>query len=144
MNQLQDRLDLDSRLDELSRVHPWIEDIADRHRLGENVRFAIHLCIEEALANVILHGYRSEPGNSILLLSCVSGNCLLISIEDKAPHFAPDELSHPASPTDAVDLETVTPGGNGIRLMRRFALSLTYETLQDGNRLTMTFPLPSI
>lgn len=140
MRRLEERLELDSRLDELSRVHPWVEHISDRHTLSEETRFAIHLCIEEALANVILHGYHAEPGHPIYLVASVSGDALLFAIEDHAPPFTPDE---PGTPIGAMmpsgALEALTPGGNGIRLMRRFAASLEYKPLPNGNRLTIGF-----
>jgi anti-sigma regulatory factor (Ser/Thr protein kinase) len=139
MEEMQDQLELDSTLDEVSRGQAWVEDLAERQGLGEDTRFAIRLCMEEALANVILHGYRSEPGHPIVIQSSVSDDRLFFSIEDNAPPFTPDE---PGSPTDAnpVSLETVTPGGNGIRLLRHFAGSLSYERLPHGNRLTIGFP----
>lgn len=140
MNQLEERLELDSRLDELSRVHPWVEHIADRHNLGEKTRFAIHLCMEEALANIILHGYRAAPGHPIYIMASVSGDELFFAIEDHAPPFAPDEsATFIDSVNPASSLEALTPGGNGIRLMRRFAESLRYEHLPNGNRLTIGF-----
>lgn len=140
MDKLQDRLELDSRLTELSRVQPWIEALADLHSVGEDTRFAIQLCMEEALANVVMHGYSNEPGHPIVIQSWVSNCALFFAIEDKAPPFVPSE---PDSQNIAArpDLETMTPGGNGIRLMRRFARSLTYEKLSDGNRTTMSFPM---
>jgi serine/threonine-protein kinase RsbW len=140
----QDRLELDSRLTELSRFRPWIEVVADRLGLGEEDRFAINLCVEEALANIVLHGYRSEPGHPIVIRSFVSARSLCITIDDEAPPFSPIE-SHSQltrSETKPVSLESITPGGNGIRLLHRFAGSLSYERLSDGNRLTLGFPVP--
>jgi serine/threonine-protein kinase RsbW len=140
MDKLQGQLELDSRLTELSRVQPWIEALADLHRFGEDTRFAIQLCMEEALANVVMHGYGNEPGHPIVIQSWVSNGALFFAIEDKAPPFTPSEpdmQNNVAKP----GLESMTPGGNGIRLMRRFAGSLTYETISDSNRLTMSFPL---
>lgn len=140
MTNSQDRLELDSRLSELSRVQPWIKALADRNGFGEDALFAIELCIEEALANVILHGYRSEPGHPIVMQSSVSGGNLLFVIDDQAPPFSPVEplTSHTTEPTT---LDSIEPGGNGIRLLARFAGSLAYERLSDSNRLTIGFPL---
>jgi serine/threonine-protein kinase RsbW len=140
MDKLQDRLELDSQLTELSRVQPWIEALADLHGLDEDTRFAIQLCMEEAVANVVMHGYGNEPGHPIVIQSWVSDGDLFFAIEDKAAPFAPSEpnsQSNLAKP----DLESMTPGGNGIRLMRRFSGSLTYEKLSVGNRITMSFPM---
>jgi anti-sigma regulatory factor (Ser/Thr protein kinase) len=140
----KDQLELDSRLTELSRLRPWIEVVADRLGLAEEERFAINLCLEEALANIVLHGYRSEPGHPIVIRNFVSAGSLCITIDDHAPPFSPIE-SQSQSTRDAtipVSLESITPGGNGIRLLHRFAGSLSYKRLSDGNRLTLWFPVP--
>ena len=123
MDKLHDRLELDSRLTELSRVQPWIEALADLHGLGEDTRFAIQLCMEEALANVVMHGYGNEPGHPLVIQSWVSNGALFFAVEDQAPPFDPSE-TEPLNNALKPDLESMTPGGNGIRLMRRFAGSL--------------------
>lgn len=134
-------LELDSQLTELMRAQTWIEELSNFYGLGDETRFAVQLCMEEALANVVLHGYQNEPGHPIVIRSWVSDGTLYFAIEDKAPSFAP---SAPVPPNGGVsaDLETITPGGNGIRLLHRFAGSLVYESLADGNRLTLGFVVP--
>jgi anti-sigma regulatory factor (Ser/Thr protein kinase) len=142
LNRLQDRIELDSRLTELSRVQPWIDELADQYGFSGDTRFAMHLCVEEALANVVMHGYRNEPGHPIVIRSSVSGHSLFFLIEDQAPSFAPVEPALPGDATTPVSLESIEPGGNGIRLLYRFAGSVAYERFADGNRLTIGFPLP--
>lgn len=137
--ELQDFLVLDSKLTELGRAQSWVEALANRVGLSAEKRYAISLCLEEALANVVLHGYRNEPGHPIVLRSWLSGGTLSFAIEDKAPHFPTEgdpvipEAYKPGS------LESLTPGGHGIRLLRHFAGSVFYEKLPDGNRLTIGF-----
>ena len=142
MDNPQDRLELDSQLTELSRVQPWIEALADLYGFSEDTRFAMQLCVEEALANVVLHGYRSEAGHPIVLRASVLGGTLFFAIEDKAPPFAPTESARMNGAAKPVSLESIEPGGNGIPLLYRFAGSLDYERLPDGNRLTIGFPVP--
>ena len=144
MDNPQHRLDLDSQLTELSRVQPWIDALADRYSFAEDARFAMHLCVEEALANVVLHGYRSEAGHPIVLRASVSAGNLVFAIDDKAPPFAPTEPAFRNEATKPLSLDSIEPGGNGIRLLYRFAGSLRYERLHDGNRLTIRFPHPVI
>ena len=144
MDCLQARLVLDSRLSELTSVRPWIEVLADRFSFPKEERFAMYLCMEEALANVILHGYRSEPGHPIVLRAFVAGGTFSISVDDQAPPFSPIEFLPDSSndETKPRGLASVTPDGNGIRLLKRFSGSLHYERLSVGNRLTITFPIP--
>jgi anti-sigma regulatory factor (Ser/Thr protein kinase) len=142
LNKLQDRIELDSRLTELTRVQPWIDALADQYGFSEDTRFAMHLCVEEALANVVMHGYRNEPGHPIVIRASVSERELFLVIEDEAPAFAPVEPTTPSDAVSPVSLESIEPGGNGIRLLYRFAGSLAYERFADGNRLTIGFPIP--
>ena len=129
-----DHLHLDSSLTELSSVQRWVEALADRHGLTEDARFAIHLCLEEALANLVLHGYRNEPGHSILIHSWVSDATLYFAIDDQAPPFVPVDPQPRKASAKPTSLESVEPGGNGIRLLYRFAGTVDYETRSDGNR----------
>ncbi len=139
--ELQDLLVLDSRLAEVSRAQSWAEILLDRLSLSENMRYAIRLCIEEALANVILHGYKGEAGHPIVIRRWLSSNMLLFGIEDKAPAFAPDDIPPSTCTPEVPSLESLTPGGNGIRLLRHFAGSVAYEQTTTGNRLTIGFPI---
>jgi anti-sigma regulatory factor (Ser/Thr protein kinase) len=141
VKELQDRLVLDSRLAELSRAQLWAEKLADRLGLGEKTRYAIRLCLEEALANVILHGYRNEAGHAIVIRCWLSPEMLYFAIEDTAPPFAPDDIPPLTGAHPPPSLELLTPGGNGVRLLRHFAGSLVYEQLPEGNRLIIGFSI---
>ena len=143
MDKTEDRLELDSRLDELSRVQPWVDALADRHGVAQDTRYAMQLCMEEALANVVLHGYQNQPGHPIVIRSSIADGLLFFAIEDQAPRFAPIDPDPQDDARPPASLDSIEPGGNGIRLMRHFAASVAYEELPDGNRLTLGFPLPS-
>jgi serine/threonine-protein kinase RsbW len=141
MNEPPERLELDSRLADLSRVSPWIEALAKQFEVREETQFALCLCIEEALANVVLHGYRNEPGHPIIIRSCFAEGTLFVTIEDQAPPFSPPEEVLPIAGNQQISLDSIEAGGNGIRLLRHFAGTLAYERTSDGNRLTIGFPL---
>ena len=134
-----DTLVLDSRLTELSRAQAWGEALAVRLSLCERTRYAILLCLEESLANVVLHGYRGRPGSPIVLRSWLEEDVLFVAIEDQAAPFAPAEPG--SDPEAPAELESMIPGGYGIGLLRHFAKSLHYERLAGGNRLTMGFSI---
>jgi len=134
-------LTIQSRLEDLALIWPWAESIADGHAVPADTRFAIHLCLEEALSNVIRHGYCGQPGRPVTVQFASRPGELVFTIEDEAPAFnplcdSPDELPTLSS-ADQIPL-----GGQGIRLMRKFAGSLAYQRLASGNRLTMQFSIP--
>ena len=53
------RLNLHADIGELARLSEWIEDCT-REGIPPDVSHAIQLCLEEAVANVIMHGERRE------------------------------------------------------------------------------------
>jgi anti-sigma regulatory factor (Ser/Thr protein kinase) len=137
----QDLLVLDSRLAELSHAQSWAETFANRYSVSENTRYAIRLCLEEALANVILHGYQNECGHPVVIRCWLSSNTLFFSIDDQAPPFNPLDAPPSTDRSEQSNLELLTPGGNGIPLLRHFAGSLAYKRLPDGNRLIIGFTI---
>lgn len=134
------RLTLHSDLNELARVSAWAEELAAFHALPAKTSYAVNLCLEEALSNVIRHGYRGEAGHSLSLAYAVQDGRLTLTIEDQAAAFNPLELPEPAA---APMLEDLIPGGQGIHLIRRFASHVMWEPLSPGNRLKIVFDLPN-
>lgn len=63
----EEQLNLSSRLAELNRVALWVESLAVEHDLPPELVFAVNLCMEEALSNVIRHGYGGEPDHAIAI-----------------------------------------------------------------------------
>jgi serine/threonine-protein kinase RsbW len=135
------RLTLHSELDDLTLVWPWVESLAAYYHLSADTQFALQLCLEEALSNVIRHGYGGRPNETpdvTLTIDCaVDGTGdLMLTVEDQAPPFNPLALEDAPAPSTIEDLR---PGGRGIQLMRKFAGSLAYQRLPGGNRLTIRF-----
>ncbi len=135
----QPRLTLQSRLDELARLWPWVEALAAAYAIPPDTQFAIQLCLEEALSNIIRHGYLSQPGQPIHVACAAGSDDLVFTVEDHAPAFDPLALEETTAPTS---LDQLLVGGHGIRLMRKFAGALAYQRLPGGNRLTIGFALP--
>lgn len=132
-----ERIELCGDLAELDRVSPWVEALALRYQLPQQTVFAINLCLEEAISNIIRHGYKSDARQIIAIsLQCIA-NELQFTIEDQAPHFEPKDAPIPSPQS----LEELTPGGLGIPLMRHFATRVEWKPLPAGNRLTLTFAL---
>lgn len=142
------RLTLKSQLDDMAALWPWVESIAAEYTIPADTVFGIHLCLEEAVSNVIRHGYGGKPGNT-LTIDCALRDAheLVFIVEDQAPAF--DPLTAPLVEDQPVTspMDYLRPGGRGILLMRNFANSLAYERLENsnvgGNRLTIGFRLPS-
>jgi anti-sigma regulatory factor (Ser/Thr protein kinase) len=143
------QLTIKSQLEDLTLVRPWVEAIALRYSVPANTQFAIELCLEEALSNIIRHGYRGETNqahSTVCTVECApSGEAvaeLVFTIEDHAPPFDPLALAADVTAPAPVSFEDFPPGGQGIRLMRKFAGRIAWQQLPNGNRLTLAFAIP--
>lgn len=137
MPEAHDRFILNSRLSEIARVAEWVESLAARHCISDNIQLSINLCLEETLANVIRHGYADEPGHAVTIDFAVPRPAFfLFTVEDQAPHFNP--LEAPEKTALHPD-EEFRVGGQGLRFLRRFADLLEYEATPAGNRMRMGF-----
>src|SRR5271165_532959 len=90
INQVEDRLLLRSRPSDIAQIPMWIDSLASRHGIPENVEFAINLCLEEAISNIIRHGYGADMDGPVLVRFTMQQEDLFIFvIEDQARHFDP-------------------------------------------------------
>jgi anti-sigma regulatory factor (Ser/Thr protein kinase) len=130
-------LNLKSRVSELAQIPPWIERLASRFSIPESTQFAMNLCLEEALSNVIWHGYSGKPDHSIAVHFASPGkDYFVFVVEDQAPPFNPVDSPELPSLNERENNDT---GGQGIRLLRQFADSLEYQATPTGNRLSIGF-----
>ena len=101
-----------------------------------DVSFAVQLCLEEAVANIIMYGAaRDERLEIAVELEC-NGGTLVARIEDNGRQFDPTRAPPPVV---ATSLEKAKVGDLGIHLMRSFASGMDYERREGRNRLTLRF-----
>jgi serine/threonine-protein kinase RsbW len=104
-------------------------------RLGvpdEAVR-ALELAVDEAVTNVMLHGYSSSEGR--IWISCgVEGGRVWVRIEDEGVPFDPTAAPEPDLEGDADERPI---GGLGIHLIRRMTDELRYERRGGRNILVL-------
>jgi serine/threonine-protein kinase RsbW len=119
-------------LDELSTV---------RHELAAFIgtglcdidRSRTVLAVDEALANVIEHGYEGSEGE-ISILMTEDDAAFTVTIEDGAPPF--DPLSR--APIDIDQrLDEGADGGIGVEILRRLTDPCYEKTSTGGNRLIL-------
>lgn len=138
-------LSVPADMDELPRIFQWTEDIATKATLPDWTRYALLLCIEEAVSNVIRYGYpddhRDIGQDTVSLTLDWDGDAATLTIEDKGVPFDPRELAAPTLPR-TVDEAKI--GGLGIHLMRRYAEKMDYQRHGDANRLILRIRRSSV
>ena len=129
------RLVLRNDLAELTRLAGWIEGFV-RHGVSPDLSFAIQLCLEEAVANVIMYGAAGGDRLEIAVELERDDGALVARVEDDGRHFDPTGV---APPPPATSLEDAKIGRLGVHLMRSFASGMRYERSNGRNRLTLRF-----
>jgi anti-sigma regulatory factor (Ser/Thr protein kinase) len=129
------RLELRGDLSELRRLAGWIKARA-KEELSDETSFAVQLCLEESVANIIMYGRPKDDRLAIAIELERDGGTLVACIVDTGCEFDPTQFP-PRSV--AKSLEEAKVGDLGIHLMRSFASSMHYERRDGRNRLTLRF-----
>jgi anti-sigma regulatory factor (Ser/Thr protein kinase) len=125
--------------DDLGDVGPAIEWAGQWISVvPEDLRFGIEVCLEEALANLILHGQPTDGDKDIAVEVAADSMGATVAVTDRC---APYDVVHAASPPRE-KADAMIEGGRGLRLMHAFATELAYATHDGRNHLTMIFRAP--
>lgn len=125
-------------LDAIAPATRWAEALLAARGLHPSLVNAVAVCIEEALANLVLHG-RTPPGapprKDIEIEVGSAPDGVTVRVTDACIPFDMTRAAD-AGPPSADDMRV---GGQGIRLLRGLSSGLDYARDGSRNRLTLTF-----
>jgi serine/threonine-protein kinase RsbW len=127
------RLEMFSQARLLAPARALISSLAVRFGFEELLAGQISLAIDEALCNIINHGYDRRPDGRITLCIWDLGDPrgMQVVLEDRARQVDPEEIK-------SRDLADIRPGGLGVHLIREIMDEVSYEQREGGGmRLTM-------
>lgn len=131
------RLDLRNDIADLDRLSSFVQAIAEEATLNPDQLFAVGLCLEEAVTNVIRHGGIEDRSGTPISVTLLSGAPeLAFCLEDVGRPFDPTTVVPPRA---AASLEEAPIGGLGIPLMRKMTRDMSYERRDGRNRLILRF-----
>lgn len=141
------RLELLSNPLYLSGVREFIAGVAKRLGFTETHCSQLALAVDEAMANVIRHGYDTKTDGKIWINvahkgDARSGLSMTVVIEDEAKQVDPCTIK-------SRDLEDIRPGGLGVHIIKEVMDEATYEKREcdRGMRLTLVkkqAPIPIV
>jgi anti-anti-sigma factor len=136
----ESRLSIDARLEEVRHACDFVVVAAQEARLDERAVYHCQMAVDEALTNIIEHGYAHESDNRQIEIICqTEPGRFLITISDDSPAFNP--LNH-QSPDPSAPLDTRQPGGWGIYFIRKLMDDVLYEWADNRNHLTLVKNVP--
>ena len=121
-------------LDRLAAVRALVRDVANAADAPVACMDDLVQAVDEAATNVIVHGYRGDPG-WLDVTAELDGDRIVVTLEDAAPTVDPTLVPEPDL---TVRPEHRRPGGMGVHLMRLAMDELTHAPRPGGgNILTM-------
>ena len=119
-------------LGRLADIRDFIGEAAAGLGVPAEVRDDLRLAVDEAVTNILLHGY--DGAGDIDIEIAARDNDLVIRLRDSAPPFDPVG----ATPESLAPVEDRTsPGGFGLYLIRQTMDEVDYRRLDAGNELTL-------
>jgi serine/threonine-protein kinase RsbW len=132
------RMTKPATVDNLALFLGFIAYVAERHGLAADVAQRLKLVVEEAVTNVVLHGYADREPDELTLSADLDGDTVVVTVEDRG---------HPFDPADAPvadvtsDLHERSVGGLGWHLIKELSERVDYAVGDPAadrpNRLTL-------
>lgn len=121
-------LSIKASLDNLLKVRQYINQAGERLGVSESALADLRLAVDEAVTNVIIHGYGDLDGMVELHMEG-QGNAVIIRIRDKAKTFDPSHVNAPQLDTALKDRPF---GGMGIFLIKKMTDEAEFLPLPGG------------
>ncbi len=133
------RLRVAARLEHLAQARDFVAHAAHAAGLGEREVYHCEVAVDEAMTNIIEHGYGGRGDGLIDVLCVTEPGRFVITIIDGSPRFDPMTREDP-DPT--MTLDEREPGGWGIFFIKKMMDEVAYAYRDGRNYLTMVKVLP--
>ncbi|MBP7999785.1 MAG: ATP-binding protein [Chloroflexi bacterium] len=117
-----------ARLEQLAQVRHFIDNAAATLLCDGEMIDDLVLATDEAVTNIIVHGYQEQDGDIEVALCQQPGACVII-LRDNAPAFDPHDAPSPDI-TKPLDMRPL--GGLGVHLIRHLIDEMHYQHRNDG------------
>jgi serine/threonine-protein kinase RsbW len=119
---------------QLATIRAFVEQQSRALDLDESAIYDLVLAVNEVATNIVVHGYRSQPGEIEIELRQL-GDAIEIRLRDRAPLFDPTGVP---TPDLTLPLHKRPLGGMGVHVTRQIMDAMCYHvTPEGGNELTL-------
>ena len=125
---------LKSDRSELKTLRRHLTHFGQVNGLSETFISEINICLDELFTNIVLYGFKDDLEHIIRFRLNLSGNALIINMEDNGIPFNPLLNKDPELPADISDVKI---GGLGIHIVKKLMDDMGYERNRGKNRLTL-------
>ncbi|MBC9729170.1 anti-sigma regulatory factor [Streptomyces sp. TRM68367] len=128
-------------IDSLEPVSDFVVGLGKQARLPESSLYRLRLAADELATNIVLHGYRGEPGE-ITVDGGIDPGDVWVRFQDDAPAFDPRQgMRAPALDVPLAEREI---GGLGVFLAFTAVDTFEYELVAGRNVSTLVMRRPAV
>jgi len=128
-------------VDSLEPVSDFVLGLGKQARLPESSLYQLRLAADELATNIVLHGYRGEPGE-ITVDGGIDRGDVWVRFQDDAPAFDPRQgMRAPALDVPLAEREI---GGLGVFLAFTAVDTFEYELVAGRNVSTLVMRRPAV
>jgi serine/threonine-protein kinase RsbW len=119
---------------QLTAIRAFVEQQAQALGVDAETIYDLTLAVNEAATNIVIHGYRRQPGEIEIALRR-QGDAIEIRLRDQARLFDPTRVP---APDLTLPLHKRPLGGMGVHVTRQIMDAIRYRVTPDGgNELTL-------
>jgi serine/threonine-protein kinase RsbW len=119
-----------------------IRALLSSQRVDDADAIPIEICVAEAVNNVIEHGYRGDPNQTVEVVASVEPRRVVLEVRDHGPVFDPTSRRLSSLEPDLTDINALPERGRGLAIIREVMNEVSYLRRDDMNTLRMARDLP--
>ncbi len=127
-------LQLPSKRESIALLENLVEEIADRHQVGEDTFANMMTCLSEVGNNAIVHGNKLDESKKVIVNADVDGKRIVWTVTDEGEGFDYNNLPDPTAPEN---LENLT--GRGVFIIKHLADQCIFNS--KGNEVELHFKI---
>ena len=125
-------IQFNTEIENITFVRSFLASLGEKYHLSRNLIYKVQLAVEEAITNIIRHGYRGEVSGKIRLEIIVRHFTLMVVIIDRGKEFDPRLIDKPDL-NQYVQVGKI--GGLGIMMIKNLIDDIDYKVTDRGNEL---------
>ena len=132
----KEELKVPAKMQYLSAMRDFVVTVGKKHGFAEKELGSFKLALDEAVTNIIRHGYRdTPPGKAFITIRViVKTNSFTFLIIDQGRTYDPRQAK---SPDMAEYIKIGRRGGLGIFMMKKLMDEIDYQVTSEGNELRL-------
>ena len=135
LKNMEKEITIENQVEEIAIIAQFIEELGMSLHLPSGITMSLNLAIEEAISNIIHHGYPQNQKGEITLRTSVAPGLLIAQIIDDGISFDPTERNTDAD--NIISLDQQLTQGLGLFLIRRTMDKVEYHSTESQNELTL-------